>query len=42
MNEDGREILIHELSHIRHGHSLDLILMDLLMFFNGSIRLFGL
>lgn len=33
MNEDGREILIHELSHIRHGHSLDLILMDLLIVF---------
>ncbi|MDD4033574.1 MAG: M56 family metallopeptidase, partial [Bacteroidales bacterium] len=33
MTEDGREILIHELSHIRHGHSMDLILMDLLIVF---------
>ena len=33
MTEDGSEILIHELSHIKHGHSMDLILMDLLIVF---------
>ena len=33
MVEDGRDILIHELSHIRMGHSWDLILTDLLILF---------
>jgi len=33
MSEDGRDILIHELSHIRMGHSWDLILTDLLILF---------
>jgi len=33
MSEDGRDILIHELSHIRKGHSWDLILTDLLILF---------
>jgi TonB family protein len=33
MTEDGRDILIHELSHIRMGHSRDLILTDLLILF---------
>ena len=29
--ENGREILLHELSHIRHGHSWDIFLADLLI-----------
>ena len=33
MIEDGRDILIHELSHVRKGHSWDLILTDLLILF---------
>lgn len=33
MREDGKDILIHELSHVRKGHSLDLILTDLLILF---------
>jgi len=33
MTEDGRDILIHELSHIRKGHSWDLIFTDLLILF---------
>ena len=33
MTEDGLDILIHELSHIRKGHSWDLILIDLLILF---------
>ncbi len=33
MTEDGKDILIHELSHVRKGHSWDLILTDLLILF---------
>ena len=33
MIEDGKDILIHELSHVRQGHSWDLILTDLLILF---------
>ena len=33
MREDGKDILIHELSHVRKGHSPDLILTDLLILF---------
>lgn len=33
MREDGKDILIHELSHVRKGHSLDLILTDLFILF---------
>lgn len=33
MTEDGRDILIHELSHVYKGHSWDLILTDLLILF---------
>ncbi|MDD3549913.1 MAG: M56 family metallopeptidase, partial [Bacteroidales bacterium] len=33
MREDGKDILIHELSHVRKGHSLDLVLTDLLILF---------
>jgi TonB family protein len=33
MIEDGRDILIHELSHVRKGHSWDLIMTDLLILF---------
>jgi len=31
--EDGREILIHELSHIKNHHSLDLLLVDVMILF---------
>lgn len=30
---DGRDIIIHELSHIKHGHSWDLMAADLLIIF---------
>ena len=33
MMEDGKTILIHELSHVREGHSWDLVLTDLLILF---------
>ncbi|MDD3522319.1 MAG: TonB family protein [Bacteroidales bacterium] len=33
MIEDGKDILIHELSHVRQGHSWDLVLVDLLILF---------
>ncbi|MDO4163384.1 MAG: TonB family protein [Bacteroides sp.] len=32
LEEDGREILIHELAHIRNHHSWDLLLTDLCIF----------
>ena len=32
LQENGREILIHELAHIRGGHSWDLLLADLCIF----------
>ncbi|WP_175630380.1 M56 family metallopeptidase [Bacteroides acidifaciens] len=31
--ENGREILIHEAAHIRHRHSIDLLLADICIFF---------
>ncbi len=33
MMEDGKTILIHELSHVRERHSWDLVLIDLLILF---------
>jgi TonB family protein len=33
MEENGREILIHETAHIRHRHSIDLLLADICIFF---------
>jgi TonB family protein len=33
MVEDGKAILIHELSHVREGHSRDLVLTDLFILF---------
>ena len=33
MEENGREILIHEMAHIRHRHSIDLLLADICIFF---------
>ncbi|WP_276868672.1 M56 family metallopeptidase [Bacteroides heparinolyticus] len=33
LEENGREILIHELAHIRNRHSLDLLVADVCVFF---------
>ena len=33
LEENGREILIHELAHIRNKHSIDLLLADICIFF---------
>lgn len=33
LEENGREILIHELAHIRNRHSLDLLVADVCIFF---------
>lgn len=33
LQENGREILIHELAHIRNRHSLDLLVADICVFF---------
>ena len=33
LNENGREILIHELTHIHHRHSWDLLVADVCIFF---------
>jgi len=33
MEENGREILIHEMAHIHHHHSIDLLLADICIFF---------
>ncbi|MDR1005112.1 MAG: TonB family protein [Prevotellaceae bacterium] len=33
LNESGREILAHEVAHIRRGHSYDLLVADLAIFF---------
>ncbi len=33
LEENGREILIHETAHIRHRHSIDLLLADICIFF---------
>lgn len=33
LEENGREILIHELAHIRYRHSLDLLVADVCVFF---------
>ncbi|WP_367891795.1 TonB family protein [Bacteroides congonensis] len=33
MEENGREILIHETAHIHHRHSIDLLLADICIFF---------
>lgn len=41
LEENGREILIHELAHIRNRHSVDLLVADICIFFNGSIPLHG-
>jgi len=42
MNENGREIIIHEVAHIRHRHSLDLLVVDvciILQWFNPAVWL---
>ncbi|QNL41209.1 MULTISPECIES: M56 family metallopeptidase [Bacteroides] len=33
LEENGREILIHEMAHIHHRHSIDLLLADICIFF---------
>ncbi|HJA55678.1 MAG TPA: M56 family peptidase [Candidatus Bacteroides intestinigallinarum] len=33
LEENGREILIHEMAHIHHCHSIDLLLADICIFF---------
>lgn len=33
LEEDGREILIHEMAHIRNRHSIDLLITDVCLFF---------
>lgn len=33
LDENGREILIHELAHIRNRHSIDLLIADICIFF---------
>ena len=33
LEENGREILIHEMAHIHHRHSFDLLLADICIFF---------
>ena len=33
LEEDGREILIHETAHVRHWHSVDLLIADVCIFF---------
>jgi beta-lactamase regulating signal transducer with metallopeptidase domain len=33
IDEDGKEILIHELSHVKYRHSWDILLVDLLIIF---------
>ena len=41
--ENSREVLTHEMAHIRHRHSIDLIFMDLvccLQWFNPAVWLF--
>ena len=32
LEENGREILIHEMAHIHHRHSIDLLLADICIF----------
>ncbi len=42
LEENGREILIHEAAHIRHRHSIDLLVADICIFFQwfnpGAIK----
>ena len=33
LEEDGREILIHEMAHIQNRHSIDLLVADICIFF---------
>ena len=33
LEEDGREILIHEMAHIQNRHSIDLLVVDICIFF---------
>ena len=43
LGENRREILVHETAHIRYGHSIDLIFMDLaccVQWFNPAVWLF--
>lgn len=41
LDENGREILIHELAHIQNRHSWDLLVADICIFSSGLIRLRG-
>lgn len=41
LEENGREILIHEMAHIHHRHSVDLLVADICIFSNGSILVHG-
>ena len=41
LEEDGREILIHEMAHIQNRHSIDLLVADICIFFNGSTPVYG-
>ena len=36
LEENGREILIHEMAHIHHRHSVDLLVADICIFFQWS------
>ena len=33
LEENGREIIIHEMAHVRHRHSIDLLVADICIFF---------
>lgn len=41
LEENGREILIHEMAHIHHRHLVDLLVADICIFSNGSILVHG-
>lgn len=41
LEEDGREILIHEAAHVRNRHSVDLLIADICIFFQWFNPAYG-